>query len=335
MATPPQRAETIEKLGRAVYPSLAMLAGMELDLFTPLKDGAMSPGQLADSLGVNPSKLGPLLYSLVAAGLLNVTNQSFSNTPESQKFLVRGSPDYLGGRRVFFARRWSSLFQTAETIKTGIPQGKLDYSSMTDQELESYYRSIYNQTVASANNLLARYDFTPHHHLVDVGGGSGGLAITIAQACPGLKATVIDQPNVIPFTQRFIEEEESDANERVQAVAADVVKDPLPGSYDVAVLSALLPVLSPQQAKQVVKNVGDVTEPGGIIYIVDGGILDDSRLSPEEALANNLGFINQFDQGEAHTEEERRAWLTEAGFQDIERIIIPNDTGIMTARKLV
>ncbi len=333
MTTPRQRPETIERLGRAVYPSLAMLAGMELDLFTPLKDGPMTPGQLADALEVNAGKLRPLLYSLVAAGLLEVVDERFSNVPESQKFLVRDSPDYLGGRRVFFARRWNSLFKTSETIKTGIPQGKLDYSTMTAQQLESYFRSIYNQTVASANNLLARYDFSSHRHLADVGGGSGGLAITIAKACPGLKATVIDQPNVIPFTQKFIEE--AGANEEIEALAADAVEGTPSGSYDVAVLSALLPVLSPQHARLVVLNVGKVVKPNGMIYIVDGGILDDSRLSPEEALANNLGFINQFDNGEAHTEGERRAWLTEAGFQDIERVLVPNDTGIMTGRKMV
>ena len=331
MTSQPLRPETIERLGRAVYPSLAMLAGMELDVFTPLKDSPMAQQQLAEALGVNAGKLRPLLYSLVAAGLLEVADERFSNTPESQKYLVHGSPDYLGGRRVFFARRWSSLLKISDTIRTGIPQGKLDYSTMTDEQLEAYYRSIHSQTIASANNLLARYDFSGHHHLVDVGGGSGGLAITIAKAFPDLKATVIDQPNVIPFTQRFIEE--SDAIQRVQALAADVVQGPLPGLYDVAVLSALLPVLSAEQARQAVKNVGDAVVAGGMIYVVDGGTLDDSRLSPAEALANNLVLINQFDQGEAHTEGERWTWLAEAGFRDIERVTIPNDTGIMTARK--
>ena len=332
MTTQPLKPETIERLGRAVYPSLAMLTGMELELFTPLKDGPMSPNQLATTLNVDAAKLRPLLYSLVAAGLLQVSEEMFSNTPESQQFLVMGSPDYLGGRRVFFARRWSSLFKTSETIRTGVPQGKIDYSTMTDEQLEAYYRSIYNGTVASGKNLLARYDFSAYQNLVDVGGGSGALAITIAQACPGLQATVIDDPNVIPFTLRFIDE--AAASEQVKALAADVVEGPLPGTYDVAVLSALLPVLSPKQAKQTVLNVGDVIQPGGMVYIVDGGILDDSRLSPDEVLANNLGYINQFDQGEAHTESERGRMLTDAGFTDIQRVFIPNEPGIMIARKL-
>ena len=197
------------------------------------------PNVLFSHHGQRADTSSAFLYSLVAAGLLEVVDERFSNVPESQKFLVRGSPDYLGGRRVFFARRWNSLFKTSETIKTGIPQGKLDYSTVTAQQLESYFPSIYNQTVASANNLLARYDFSSHRHLADVGGGSGGLAITIAKACPGLKATVIDQPNVIPFTQKFIDE--AGANEEIEALAADAVEGTLSGTATGAGLTERAP----------------------------------------------------------------------------------------------
>ena len=39
--------ETIEKLVAAVFPSFATLAGMQLDLFAPLKDGPKSVAELA------------------------------------------------------------------------------------------------------------------------------------------------------------------------------------------------------------------------------------------------------------------------------------------------
>jgi hypothetical protein len=39
MASPVPRPETLEKLVNAVYPSFAMLAGMQPDVFTPLHDG--------------------------------------------------------------------------------------------------------------------------------------------------------------------------------------------------------------------------------------------------------------------------------------------------------
>jgi hypothetical protein len=48
--TSPAQPTTIQKLVTAVFPSFAMLAGMQLDLFTPLKDAPMSAQELADAL---------------------------------------------------------------------------------------------------------------------------------------------------------------------------------------------------------------------------------------------------------------------------------------------
>src|SRR3990172_8470710 len=106
MTSAAPRPETIEKLASAVYPSFAMLAGMQLDLFTPLKDGPMTAAQLAAALGVRADKLQPLLYALVAAGLLTVDGDLFSNPPEASHFLVRGKPSYAGGRREALSHWW-------------------------------------------------------------------------------------------------------------------------------------------------------------------------------------------------------------------------------------
>jgi hypothetical protein len=48
----------ISRLTGAVYPAFALLAGMQLDLFTPLKYGPMSAEQIAAALGVGSAKLG-------------------------------------------------------------------------------------------------------------------------------------------------------------------------------------------------------------------------------------------------------------------------------------
>src|SRR4030095_5529251 len=99
MKVPPVvRPENIERLAMAVYPSFAMLAGMELDVFTTLKDGPLTGRQVAATLGVDSVRLKALLYALVAAGLLTVDDERFSNTREASQFLVRGRPDYVGRR---------------------------------------------------------------------------------------------------------------------------------------------------------------------------------------------------------------------------------------------
>ena len=110
---------TIAHLATAVYPSFAMLTGMQLDVFTPLKDGPLIAGQLADTLGVQAEKLSPLLYALVTADLLTMAGDRFVNTPEAQQFLVKGQPTYLGGRHENFSEVWETLLHTAETIRSG------------------------------------------------------------------------------------------------------------------------------------------------------------------------------------------------------------------------
>jgi hypothetical protein len=154
----------------------------------------------------------------------------------------------------------------------------------------------------------------------------------MTRACPHIRATAIDLPQITPIAQKIVNEE--GAADRVKVMAADVLCGPLRGTYDTALLRALLQVLSPDNARLAVKNIAAAINPGGTIYIV-GQILDDSRTSPLEAVGFNLIFINVFDAGESYTEHEHREWLSEAGFVDIECAKIPlaQGLGLMTARK--
>jgi SAM-dependent methyltransferase len=325
------RPETIEKLASAVYPSFAMLAGMQLDLFTPLKDGPMSAEQIASALGVRPDKLGPLLYALVVAGLLTVDGERFANTPEANHFLVRGKPAYRGTMHANLWRRWDAVLKTAQSLRTGSPQAKLDFATLSEDRLEAFYRSGQIEPAAAGRDLSTRFDFSSYRNLLDVAGGSGALSVAVTEACPGLRATVIDLPSVTPITQRLVAE--AGAADRVQVVAADVVNGPLTGSYDVAVMRAFIQILSPDDARRALRNVGQVVRPGGMLYI-DGSIMDDSRVTPPEMVVFNLNMLNTYDEGAVYTEQEYRGWLAEAGFtEDFERLLLPTQRSIIRARK--
>jgi cyclopropane fatty-acyl-phospholipid synthase-like methyltransferase len=326
------RPDTINKLRSAADAAFAMLAGMQLEVFTPLKTGPMTADQIATAIGVAPTRLRLLLYSLVVAGLLTEQDGRFSNTPEANQFLVKGDPSYIGNRHVNIAKRWTDNLETAKSIRTGVPQAKLDFSNAPQTKLETFLRNINANTVPAARTLLEKYDLSSAKTLLDVGSGGGGLAITITKACPHIRATAIDLPEVAPIAQRIVEEE--GVSERVNVVAADVLSGPLAGSYDVAVMKGLLHVLSPQDARLALKHIGAAVNPGGAIYII-GQILDDSRLSPLEAVGFNLAFINVFDAGESYTEKEYRDWLSDAGFVDVERanFLLADGSGLLTARK--
>ena len=77
------------------------------------------------------------------------------------------------------------------------------------------------------------------------------------------------------------------------------------------------PVVSPEEARKIILNVGNTVNPGGWLYVFGSGILKDSRLSPQAAVGINLVLINVYDHGRSYTESEHREWLNKAGFNKI------------------
>ena len=322
----------IEKLVTSVYPPFALLAGMQLDLFALLKDEPMNAEQIAATIGVSSTKLKALLYALVVAGFLYMDRESFSNTDAANRFLVKGSPSFVGDIHEILSTMWSAVLKTAESIRTGSPQAKLNYSDMSQDDLLQFFRGEHPYAVEYGRDLVKRYDFSSYSTLLDVGGGSGGLAIAVTEACPHIQATVVDLPKITPVTQIYIDE--AGAGNRVKVITADVIRDSLPGSYDAAVMSAFIQVLSPDDALCAIKNVSEVMNAGGKIYIKGYGIIDNSRISPQKLVGFNLVYINVYDEGQAYTEQEHKDWLEEAGFGNFRRTILDDGSSIITAQKI-
>jgi len=290
----------------------AMLAGMKLDLFTPLGKGPMTAVKLAAKLEVSPNKLAPLLYAIVLTGLLNVENGFFSNSPEAHEYLVRGKEDFMGDVHKIWYRNLLATLKSPESIKTGVPQDKYDWKNMTEEELWVLYEGMAAPDAVFAKTLSERFDFSGYQRLLDAGGGSGTLSIALTKLHPQLTATVIDLPSVMTITKKFIQD--LDASEKVSVVGSDLTREPIIGQYDVAFLGSVIQTLSKEEARAVILNVGNAVSPGGRLFLFGSGMLQDSRLSPKAAVEFNLVFINVYDEGQSYSESEYRAWLDEAGF---------------------
>ena len=140
LSAPVIEPTTILRHQSSILPAMAMLAGMQLDLFTPLKDGPLTGKEIAAAIGVNAPKLMPLLYALVVAELLTLDNDRFSNTQEAATYLVAGHPSYLHGRNEFLGDIWQALLKTAATIRAGAPQHKHDFYAMSEEEMGAFFR---------------------------------------------------------------------------------------------------------------------------------------------------------------------------------------------------
>jgi SAM-dependent methyltransferase len=324
---------TIQRHAYAIYRPLAMLAGMKLDLFTPLASGPMTAAELSKALGLRPDKLSPLLLALVHADLLTLADDRFSNTPETDTYLVKGRPTYMGSAHELYTDMWSAALGVAQSIGSGVPHARHDFDAMSDSELGAFFRGLHAGAMATGRQLATAFKFDRFQSLLDVGGGSGGVAISACQSCASLRATVLELPKVAAIATTFVEA--AGLMQRIDVVATDILASPPEGTHDLAVLRYLLQVLSPDQARNALQNVGAALRPGGELFII-GHVLDDARLSPEAAVGMNLVFLSLYDDGRSYTETEHRSWLEEAGFKEVSVLFGagPSGASIVRARKI-
>jgi Dimerisation domain len=113
--------EIINRLQAGVPPALALLAGMQLDVFTAFADDSLTVAEIARKLSLPQGRLSRLLNALVVAGLLVRNGAYYGNSAEAREFLVKGKSAYVGGSHDLTSELWSADLHTARSIISGEP----------------------------------------------------------------------------------------------------------------------------------------------------------------------------------------------------------------------
>src|SRR5258706_12692589 len=115
----------ILQLGLAFFGSKTLLSAVELGLFTELAKGPRDKDALRIYLGLHPRSVEDFLDTLVALGMLDRKGKRYHNTTETNLFLDRNKPSYVGGILEMANARlfgfWNSL---TEALRTGSPQNE-------------------------------------------------------------------------------------------------------------------------------------------------------------------------------------------------------------------
>src|SRR5215217_6155854 len=118
--------DTIMQVGLGFWASKTLLSAVELELFTELAKGPLTAEAIGDRLQLHPRSLRDFLDALVALRLLERDAAGlYGNTPESDTFLDKAKPTYLGGMLEMANARlydfWGSL---TDGLRTGRPQNE-------------------------------------------------------------------------------------------------------------------------------------------------------------------------------------------------------------------
>jgi hypothetical protein len=304
----------LQRMAQAYWESAALMAAVELDVFTAIARGQDTIQALANAIGISNRNAERLLTALSAMTLLTRDGERFTNAPDVQRFLVKDSDRYAGPWILFTKPRWTAFGELSQRLHSKVENRLGAYTEFTVEDARRYHAATYSIGMGAARLFSRSVDLAGRKLMLDLGGGSGAYSIVATKTYPGLKAVVLDLPPVAVVAREYIAA--NDASDRVSAIAGDFTTSDFPPGVDVAVMASNLPQYEPALIRLVVGKAFAALVPGGEMHLV-GETLHDDRRGPLSAALWGLNEAIQGSTGVAHTESEVKGYLQGAGFIDV------------------
>ena len=312
---PPVTTVRLQNIAQSYGQSAALMAAVELGVFTAVSGGAGTFAEVADRIGIHPTNAERLLVMLAAAGLVTRDAGRLKNTDDVERFLVEGKPGYMGPWITFTKPQWNEWGRLAEhlRVKELKVMGAIDTFTVADAR--RYHQATYSIGMGAGRRFVRHVDLANRRRIMDIGGGSGAYCIQAAKQHPTIRGVVLDLPVVCEVTREFLVE--NAVADRVVAEPCNFTRDPFPTDCDVAVMASNLPMYGRDMIAAVIKKAHDALLPGGEMHLI-GETTNDERTGPWGPAYWGLGQAIWNRQGLAHSQSDVIAYFTAAGFRSVE-----------------
>jgi hypothetical protein len=312
--------DTIMQLGTGYWGSKALLSAVELGLFTELAKGPLDGEVLRERLRLHARSARDFFDALVALGMLHRDGSTYRNTPETELFLDKAKPSYLGGILEMHNERlygfWGSL---TEGLKTGKPQNEaknggsfFDVLYQNPDRLRGFLQAMTGLSGGVAAAMANEFRWQDHKTFVDVGGAQGGLTVAIAQQHPHLSGKNFDLPVVEPIFEEYVAQ--AGLSDRLTFHSGDFFADPLP-SADVLIMGHILHDWNLDEKRSLLAKAYEALPADGALIVYDA-IIDDERMSNAFGLLMSLNMMIELEGGFDYTGADCIGWMRDAGFRD-------------------
>jgi hypothetical protein len=311
--------DRILQTGLAFWASKTLLSAIEMGLFTELSRGPESFESISGRLGLHPRSARDFLDALVALGFLERHRGRYANTSETDLFLDRKKPSYVGGVLEMANHRlypfWGHL---TEALRTGTPQNELKtggpgvYETLyADPARLREFLAAMTGISHGANMTIARaFPWTNYHTFLDVGTAQGDLAAQVALFNPHLRGIGFDLPEVAAVFGEYVAA--VGVMDRVTFLPGDFFKQDFPKA-DVVMMGHVLHDWDLPTKKMLVRKAFDAVPPGGALIVYEA-IIDDDRSKNAFGLMMSLNMLIETPGGFDYTGADCSAWMKEAGF---------------------
>lgn len=323
--------EKILQTGLAFWASKTLLSAIELGVFTELSHGAKPLDSLSGRLGLHPRSARDFLDTLVSLGFLVRDAGVYANTPETNLFLDRKKPSYVGGiLEMANSRLYPFWAHLTEALRTGVPQNEAKSGTA------GFFEALYADPIRlneflgamtgishGANMAIAStFPWKGYRTFVDVGTAQGDLAAQIILSNPHLQGTGFDLPEVAPSFQEYVGK--VGASDRLQFQPGDFFKHDIPKA-DVVLMGHILHDWDLPTKKMLIKKAFDAVPIGGALVVYEA-IIDDDRSKNAFGLMMSLNMLIETPGGFNYTGSDCSGWMKEAGFSTtrVEHLVGPD-----------
>jgi len=294
-----------------------LLTAVKLDVFGALAEGAHTAADVSRRLQTDRQATNILLNALVSIGLLRKSGEQFLNSPETEAYLVKGSPQYAGHVLLLQEAEWDNWGRLESVVRTGRSPVK-GHMFQTDPQLaENVLIVLHRVALQHAATLAKQIGLSRAQTLLDLGGGAGTYAMAFCRAYPALMVTVFDLRETLRTTERFIKE--AGLEGRIRLLPGDFNRDDLGGPYDAVLMSDILHYQDPEANAALVRKAHRALAPSGRLVIKDR-FLDDGRTSPAWTAVFAVHILVNTEKGRCYTMAEAVQWLKEAGFTSVDEL---------------
>ena len=310
----------------AFQKSKLILSAVELDIFTQLYGKSLDSTTLSQIINADAYALERLLNALVPLGLLHKTDELFSNTSLSDTILAKQSEKYmLGlGHVLNMYENWNHLTQS---VLTGKPKPCDEINNRGINWIEAFIARMHERGIAKAVEYANIIKFSDNEKILDLGGGSGVFAMEFVRRTKGATAVVFDLPNVLPFTQKYIEK--AGLSDRVTMISGDYLHDDFSGIYDTIFISAIIHINSFEQNSMLIKKCIKHLNPDGGRIIIQDFVMNEDKTQPIEGTMFSLNMLVGTAHGTTYSADEIEEWLSAKRINEIQYIDVEGGTQLI------
>lgn len=324
----------------------AFETAIELDLFSAVHSlGASAKAEkVAETLSLPARSTRILLDYLTVVGFFTKANGVYSCTPSTAVFLVKSSPQYMGGMVQFILspallEGFGQLTAAVRQGRTQLgPEGSMAKNDNKGHEMwVAFAKSMAPMAKAAGPVVAATPSVMPDANapvtVLDVAAGHGYYGIAFAKANKNARVTFQDWAPVLEV-----------AMEHAKLEGVDDRCDTLPGSafevhlqhnhYDIILLTNFLHHFSFETNVALAKRLFSALKPGGRLVTVDF-VVNEDRISPPSAAMFPLSMLASTVDGDVYTQAQFTSMFSEAGFSQTEKVdlLFPGQAALVSHKK--